>query len=70
MRHTKRYRSDTAKTLSLTSTVDSANDMAARDKRAGYRCESCRKYAILKSYRVGIRSPVRLFHIWKEKQNG
>nr|DAV84327.1 MAG TPA: Heat shock factor binding protein 1 [Bacteriophage sp.] len=25
--------------------------MAVRDKRAGYRCESCRKYAILKSYR-------------------
>nr|DAL31772.1 MAG TPA_asm: hypothetical protein [Bacteriophage sp.] len=24
--------------------------MAVRDKRAGYRCESCRKYAILKSY--------------------
>ena len=31
--------------------VDSNNDMAVRDKRAGYRCVSCRKYAILKSYR-------------------
>lgn len=50
MWHTKRCRSETAKTLSLISTVDSANDMAVRDKRAGCRCESCRKYAILKSY--------------------
>nr|DAX10601.1 MAG TPA: Heat shock factor binding protein 1 [Caudoviricetes sp.] len=41
--------------------------MAVRDKRAGYRCESCRKYAILKSYRVDIRLPVRLFFIYGRK---
>nr|DAI96093.1 MAG TPA: hypothetical protein [Bacteriophage sp.] len=52
------------------STVDSANDMAVRDKRAGCYCESCRKYAILKPYRFGIRSPVRLFSYMKGKTNG
>lgn len=51
MAYKERCRSETVKTLSLISTVDSANDMAVRDKRAGCRCESCRKYAILKSYR-------------------
>nr|DAO29046.1 MAG TPA: Heat shock factor binding protein 1 [Bacteriophage sp.] len=40
--------------------------MAARDKRAGCRCESCRKYAILKSYRPVSRRYD--FFIWKEKQ--
>nr|DAL30942.1 MAG TPA_asm: hypothetical protein [Bacteriophage sp.] len=44
-------------------TVDSADDMAVREKRAVHRCESCCKYAILKSCRFGIRSPVRLFFI-------
>nr|DAE63873.1 MAG TPA: NADH-ubiquinone oxidoreductase [Bacteriophage sp.]DAQ14148.1 MAG TPA: NADH-ubiquinone oxidoreductase [Bacteriophage sp.] len=47
----------------MITTVDSANDMAVREKRAVRRCESCRKCAILKSCRFGIRSPVRLFHI-------
>ena len=53
--------------MSLTSTVDSANDMAVRDMRAGCRCESCRKYAILKSYR-SVSRRYDFFHIWKEKQ--
>nr|DAF80097.1 MAG TPA: Heat shock factor binding protein 1 [Bacteriophage sp.] len=35
--------------------------------RAGCRCESCRKYAILKSYRPVSRR-YDFFHIWKEKQ--
>lgn len=35
--------------------------MAVREKRAVRRCESCCKYAILKSCRFGIRSPARLF---------
>ena len=42
-------------------TVDSGDDAAVREKRADYRYETCHKYAILKSCRFGIRSPVRLF---------
>lgn len=41
--------------------------MAVREKRAGRRCESCCKYAILKSCRFGIRSPARLFSYMKGK---
>ena len=41
--------------------------MAVREKRAVRRCESCCKYAILKSCRFGIRSPVRLFSYMKGK---
>lgn len=49
-------------TSSIT-TVDSGDGVAVREKRADYRYETCHKYAILKSCRFGIRSPVRLFHI-------
>lgn len=41
--------------------------MAVREKRAVYRCESCCTYAILKSCRLGIRSPARLFSYMKGK---
>lgn len=41
--------------------------MAVREKRAVRRWESCCKYAILKSCRFGIRSPVRLFFIYERK---
>lgn len=55
-------------TSSIT-TVDSGDGVAVREKRADYRYETCHKYAILKSCRFGIRSPVRLFHM-KGKNNG
>nr|DAW94469.1 MAG TPA: hypothetical protein [Bacteriophage sp.] len=42
--------------------------MAVREKRAVRRWESCCKYAILKSCRFGIRSPVRLFSYMKGKR--
>nr|DAF04476.1 MAG TPA: hypothetical protein [Caudoviricetes sp.]DAF04489.1 MAG TPA: hypothetical protein [Caudoviricetes sp.] len=54
----------------MITTVDSANDMAVREKRAAHRYESCCKYANLKSCRFGIRSPVRLFSYMKGKNNG
>nr|DAU20705.1 MAG TPA: hypothetical protein [Bacteriophage sp.] len=55
--------------MSLISTVDSDNDMAVRDMRAGCRCESCRKYAILKSYRPVSRR-YDFFSYMKGKTNG
>nr|DAL71279.1 MAG TPA: hypothetical protein [Bacteriophage sp.] len=58
-----RCHSGVAKNTSSITTVNSGDGVAVREKRADYRYETCHKYATLKSCRLGIRSPVRLFHI-------